>query len=68
MDDLIPCLLVNLFIEMFLHISSVGSLVVFAAWQEVVQQDDRPEQAHGAVHYKEDTPGPHMDSESRFSS
>lgn len=68
MGDLILCLLVNLSIERFLHISSVGTLVLFAAWQEVVQQDDRPEQVHRAVQYKEDTPGPHMDSESCFSS
>ncbi|KAI3359814.1 hypothetical protein L3Q82_014185 [Scortum barcoo] len=45
---------------------------VYEAWQEVVQQDQgpvqRPEEAQGAVHYKETTPGPHMDSEYGVSS
>lgn len=40
---------------------------MFSAWQEVVQevvqQEQGPEAAQGAVHYKETTPSPHMDSE-----
>lgn len=39
---------------------------VYEAWQEVVQQEQepgrRPEDACGAVHYKETTPSPHMDN------
>lgn len=39
---------------------------VYEAWQEVVQQEQGPgqrtEEAHGAVHYKETTPSPHMDN------
>lgn len=43
---------------------SVDWVVVFSAWQEVVEQEQRPEEAQGAVHYKEATPSPHMDGES----
>lgn len=47
-------------------------VVVFSAWQEVVQQEQGPsqgpEEAQGAVHYKDTTPSPHMDSEYSFSS
>lgn len=35
---------------------------VYDAWQEVVQQEQGPDAAQGAVHYKETTPSPHMDS------
>ncbi|XP_044037072.1 MAPK regulated corepressor interacting protein 2-like [Siniperca chuatsi] len=40
---------------------------VYEAWQEVMQQEQEqgpgqgPEEAPGAVHYKETTPSPHMD-------
>ncbi|XP_029015873.1 MAPK regulated corepressor interacting protein 2-like [Betta splendens] len=33
---------------------------VYEAWQEVVQQEHRPEEAQRPVHYKETSPGPHM--------
>ncbi|XP_029294019.1 MAPK regulated corepressor interacting protein 2-like isoform X1 [Cottoperca gobio] len=33
---------------------------VYDAWQEVVQQD--PEEAQGAVHYKETIPSPHVNN------
>lgn len=38
---------------------------VSSAWQEVMQQQEEqgPEEAQGAVPYKETTPSPHMDSE-----
>ncbi|KAM3598446.1 uncharacterized protein V6R79_018091 [Siganus canaliculatus] len=35
---------------------------VYEAWQEVVHQDQGPEETQGAVHYKETTPSPHMDN------
>ncbi|XP_042361183.1 MAPK regulated corepressor interacting protein 2-like isoform X2 [Plectropomus leopardus] len=35
---------------------------VHDAWQEVVQQEQGPEEDHGAVHYKETIPSPHMDN------
>ena len=43
-------------------------VVVSSAWQEVIQQQEQqeeqgPEEAQGAVSYKETTPSPHMDSE-----
>lgn len=45
---------------------------MFSAWQEVVQQDQGPgqgpEEAQGAVHYKETSPSPLMDSEYSSSS
>lgn len=49
-------------------------VLVFPAWQEVVQQEQGPEEAPGAeetpgaVHYEESTPNPHMDGEYSFSS
>ncbi|XP_073350124.1 MAPK regulated corepressor interacting protein 2-like [Pagrus major] len=36
---------------------------VYEAWQEVMQQQEqRPEEAQGAVPYKDTTPSPHMDT------
>lgn len=47
-------------------------VVVFLAWQEVVQQEQGssqgPDEAQGAVHYKETIPSPNMDSKYSFSS
>lgn len=44
----------------------------FSAWQEVTDQEEgmgpRLEAPQRAVYYKETTPGPHMDSEYRWSS
>lgn len=45
-------------------------VVVFIAWQEVVQQEQGagqgPEETQRAVHYKETTPSPDMDSKYSF--
>ncbi|XP_070837512.1 MAPK regulated corepressor interacting protein 2-like [Chaetodon trifascialis] len=35
---------------------------VHEAWQEVLQQEQEPEQARRAVRYEETTPSPHMDN------
>ncbi|XP_038547859.1 MAPK regulated corepressor interacting protein 2-like [Micropterus salmoides] len=46
------------------HVENVK--FVYEAWQEVVQHeqgpDQEPEEAPGAVHYKEPIPSPHMDN------
>uniref|UniRef100_G3PBP3 Uncharacterized protein n=1 Tax=Gasterosteus aculeatus aculeatus TaxID=481459 RepID=G3PBP3_GASAC len=47
--------------ESFTPVHEENVRFVYDAWQEVVQQEQGPEEAPGAVHYEESTPNPHMD-------
>ncbi|XP_037331878.2 MAPK regulated corepressor interacting protein 2-like [Pungitius pungitius] len=47
--------------ESFTPVHEENVKFVYDAWQEVVQQEQGPEEAQGAVHYEESTPNPHMD-------